>query len=86
MKMAKIFLLKKITNQNQSDNILKYKVSIIWNVMHLQLLLLFLLPWGQLCASVLPYLDIISSAFSLSNFQAFLLKIKDSACPKTEYQ
>ena len=44
MKMAKIFLLKKITNQNQSDNILKYKVSIIWNVMHLQLLLLFLLP------------------------------------------
>ena len=44
MKVAKIFLLKKITNQNQSDNILKYKVSIIWNVMHLQLLLLFLLP------------------------------------------
>ena len=44
MKVAKIFLLKKITNQNQSDNILKYKVSIIWSVMHLQLLLLFLLP------------------------------------------
>ena len=33
-----------------------------------------LTAYGQLCASVLPYLGIISSTFSLRNFKSFLIK------------
>ena len=67
-------LQSKINPDNAIDNILNYKASIIWSVMQFEVLLFFSLLWGQLCASVLLYLGIISNAFSLSNFMPFLIK------------
>ena len=52
--------------------------------MQFKILLFFPLPQDQIFPSVLPYLGIISSAFS--NFKPFYKKGKDYGCPKTEYQ
>ena len=73
--MANIYLLKKIrikTNpDNTTDNILKYKAIINWNASNIIILATALRPTFP---SVLPYLDIISSTFSLSNLNIFLIK------------
>ena len=73
--MANIYLLKKIrikTNpDNTTDNILKYKAIINWNTSNIIILATALRPTFP---SVLPYLDIISSTFSLSNLKIFLIK------------
>ena len=49
------------------------------NILQCEILLFFPLPYGQLCASVLPYLGIILSAFSLNNSKLFFKKVRTVA-------